>query len=134
MSANSLWSITNQALTKYSIGDINMTMTWGIVARSRSTGIQIRKPLAEPYTDPGSAQAAADAWTLELNTEQKFGLNDWLARYDAASGGPTENNINPAMAQHPAHAQPDQPAQVNHAAYRSEQPGAQGYTGMNGRL
>lgn len=104
-----------------------MTMTWGIVARSRSTGIQIRKPLAQPFTDPGLAQDAADAWTLELNTEQKFGLTDWVSRYDAAEGGPTEDNVNPAMTAHPAHADPTVDRGTNQQTYA-------GYTAMNGRL
>ncbi len=109
-------------------------MTWGIVARSRSTGIQIRKPLAQPLTDPELAQDAAEAWTVELNTEEKFGLTDWTARYDAAQGGPGEDNINPAMATHPAHAQPAATPEANMQAYRGEriQPGS--YTGMNGRI
>jgi hypothetical protein len=101
-----------------------MTMTWGIVARSRSTGIQIRKPLAEPYSDPAAASDAAVAWTEELNQEQKFGLNDWVARYDHVEGGPGEDNVNPAEAVHPAHAQPNTPMGQNMA----------NYTGMNGRL
>jgi hypothetical protein len=99
-----------------------MTMQWGIVARSRSTGIQIRKPLAQPYTDPEAAIDAANLWQAELNTESKFGLNDWLARYDHVEGGPTETNVVPTMIEHPENAQPNRAM-------------PEGQTmGMNGRL
>jgi hypothetical protein len=99
-----------------------MIMEWGIVARSRSTGIQIRKQLTEAYTDPELAIVAAADWAQELNTESKFGLNDWVGRYDHVEGGPTENNVNPAMIEHPPHAQPDR-----------DMPGTAAM-GMNGRL
>jgi hypothetical protein len=81
---------------------------WGIVARSQSSGVQIRKKLAEPYTDQVAAQTDADAWTAELNTEQKFGLSDWVARIDHVEGGPHSENPNPLDG--PAPQQPDAPA------------------------
>lgn len=84
-----------------------MTMEWGIVARSRSTGIQIRKKLTEAYTDPELAIVAAADWAQELNTDSKFGLNDWVGRYDHIEGGPTEDRVEPAMVQHPDNAQPN---------------------------
>ena len=84
-----------------------MTMQWGIVARSRSTGIQIRKPLAQAYTDPQAAIDDALAWQAELNSDAKFGLTDWSARYDHVEGGPTEANVVPTMIEHPEHAQPN---------------------------
>lgn len=100
-----------------------MTMEWGIVARSRSTGIQIRKKLSVNYTDPQLAQAAADLWQGELNAESRFGVADWAAWCDAAEGGPSEENVEPAMVQHPAHADP-----------ATQSTSASSTLGMNGRL
>ena len=69
---------------------------WGIIARSGSTGIQIRKKLTQAYDNHDDAAAAAIVWEEELNTEQKFGLTDWRARTDHIEGGPhAEDNPDP---------------------------------------
>jgi len=68
---------------------------WGVIARSESTGIQIRKKLDEAHDDYEDAAVAAISWETELNTEQKFGLSDWKTRPDATQGGPHEANPDP---------------------------------------
>ena len=79
--------------------------TWGIIARSESTGIQIRKKLDEAHDDHDDAARGAITWEAELNTEQKSGLADWKARPDAAEGGPHEANPDPLAG--PAAPQPN---------------------------
>ena len=78
---------------------------WGVVARSESTGIQIRKKLDEAHDDHDDAALASIAWQAELNAEQKFGLSDWKARPDAVEGGPHEANPDPLAG--PAAPRPD---------------------------
>ena len=63
---------------------------WGVVARSRSTQLQIRKKLATPFDNPQEAQVAAAEFQAELNQAAKFGLTDWVGMEDAAEGGPHE--------------------------------------------
>jgi hypothetical protein len=95
---------------------------WGVIARSESTGIQIRKKLDEAHDSHDEAAVAATAWELELNTEQKFGLSDWKARPDAVEGGPHEANPDPLAG--PAAQRPNP---VNN-------PGTGTYTGLSGLL
>ena len=78
---------------------------WGIIARSESTGIQIRKKISQAHDNQADAAADAAAWQLELNTEKKFGLEDWKAREDHTEGGPHEANPDPL--QGPAPQQPN---------------------------
>lgn len=80
-------------------------LTWGVIARSESTGIQIRKKLDDAHDDHDDAAIAAVAWEAELNTTQKFGLSDWKARPDAVEGGPNEANPDPLAG--PAPLQPN---------------------------
>jgi hypothetical protein len=68
---------------------------WGVVARSRSTQLQIRKKLVTPFSTPEAAQAAALAFETELNQAAKFGLTDWQGTEDADAGGPNEANPAP---------------------------------------
>jgi hypothetical protein len=63
---------------------------WGVIARSRSTQLQIRQKLATPFTNPADAQAAALEFQTELNSAAKFGLTDWIGMEDAVAGGPHE--------------------------------------------
>ena len=63
---------------------------WGVVARSRSTQLQIRQKLETPFLTPAAAQAAALVFETELNQAAKFGLTDWVGMEDAALGGPHE--------------------------------------------
>lgn len=63
---------------------------WGVVARSRSTQLQIRKKLETPFDNPADARTAADAFQAELNQAAKFGLTDWVGMEDAVAGGPHE--------------------------------------------
>lgn len=71
---------------------------WGVIARSRSTQIQLRKSLAEAYTSSDEALTAAEQFAGELNQQAKFGLTDWIGQQDALVGGPHEVNPNPAEA------------------------------------
>jgi hypothetical protein len=89
-------------------------LTWGVIARSESTGIQIRKKLDDAHDDHDDAATAAIAWEAELNTEQKFGLADWKARPDAATGGPHEANPDPLAG--PAPQQPNARASTSPVA------------------
>ena len=68
---------------------------WGVIARSRSTQLQIRKKLATPFDTPQAAQTAAEEFQTELNQEAKFGLTDWVGVEDAVAGGPNEANPAP---------------------------------------
>lgn len=68
---------------------------WGVIARSRSTQLQIRKKLETPFSDPADARAAAEAFQTELNAAAKFGLSDWAGMEDAVAGGPNEANPAP---------------------------------------
>lgn len=70
---------------------------WGVVARSRSTQLQIRKKLATPFATPTEAQEAALAFETELNQAAKFGLTDWIGIEDADVGGPNEANPAPDL-------------------------------------
>jgi hypothetical protein len=66
---------------------------WGVIARSRSTQLQIRKKLATPFDNPADAQAAALAFQEELIQAAKFGLTDWIGMEDAVAGGPHEPQV-----------------------------------------
>ena len=68
---------------------------WGVIARSRSTQLQIRKKLATPFDTPAAAQAEAAVFETELNQAAKFGLTDWVGVEDAVAGGPNEANPAP---------------------------------------
>jgi hypothetical protein len=68
---------------------------WGVIARSRSTQLQIRKQLVTPFDTPAAAAAAALAFEAELNQAAKFGLTDWVGVEDAVVGGPNEANPAP---------------------------------------
>ena len=63
---------------------------WGVIARSRSTQLQIRKKLETPFDNPADAQTVALAFQTELNSAAKFGLTDWVGMEDAVAGGPHE--------------------------------------------
>ena len=65
---------------------------WGVIARSRSTQLQIRKKLTVPFDNPVDANTAALAFQAELNAAAKFGLTDWVGVEDAVEGGPHEPN------------------------------------------
>lgn len=95
---------------------------WGIIARSESTGIQIRKKLDQAHDNHDLAAAGAIEWEAELNTEKKFGLADWKARTDHTQGGPHEDNPDPL----------DGPAPLNPDAKANPTPGIS--TGMSGLL
>ena len=68
---------------------------WGVIARSRSTQLQIRQKLTAPFDDPAAAHLAAAAFETELNQAAKFGLTDWVGMEDAVEGGPHEPNPAP---------------------------------------
>jgi len=82
---------------------------WGVIARSESTGIQIRKKLEEAHGNNDDAARDAIAWEAELNTERKFGLADWKARPDHTEGGPHEANPDPLKGPAPLNAAISQP-------------------------
>lgn len=70
---------------------------WGVIARSRSTQLQIRKPLTTPFATPVEAATAAAAFEAEMNQAAKFGLTDWVGVEDAVAGGPNEANPAPDL-------------------------------------
>jgi len=70
---------------------------WGVIARSRSTQLQIRKKLETPFDNPQDANTAALAFQEELNQAAKFGLTDWIGIEDAVEGGPNEPNPTPDL-------------------------------------
>jgi hypothetical protein len=66
---------------------------WGVIARSKSTQLQIRKKLETPFDNPAAAQTAALAFQEELIQAAKFGLTDWVGMEDAVEGGPHEPQV-----------------------------------------